>query len=106
MQYFINLPTSTQSNVFLSKTNAINFLIEKMLLDEVKNCCSCGKPMFLRKSNKYNNNINNRCTSRICKRISIFHDKLINIPIIPINNYFLAIYEILCRDLEKKNINP
>ncbi|KAG0440113.1 hypothetical protein DMUE_1973 [Dictyocoela muelleri] len=62
--------------------------------------------MKLCKSTGNLNNLTYRCSDRTCHlRRSVFLNKLINSLKIPLNNYFLAVYEILCRDYEKRILN-
>lgn len=106
MKNIWDLPDKTTHEIFLSQKTSINFLKEHELIDSEKKCDKCGETMKIASAATYSNNLAYRCTSKKCHvRKPFLFGNLLSTPKIPLNSYFLAIYEILCRDYEKRILN-
>lgn len=101
-----NVPERTNSQIFQSTRESLNYLIEVGLLERKSHCTKCGAVSNLEYDKTYVNGGYYRCSCRTCRsRMLLLENKKINLPKIQLNSKFLAIYEFLANDYEKRVMN-
>lgn len=103
MKESITIPESTASEIFTSASKALKYLEEEDLIPSGGNCLICTEEYRWVEDGAYLFGGCFRCSNSNCKsRKVIFENKKINKPLIPIHKKFLAVYEILNDDYQKR----
>lgn len=106
MENYLRLPKKTTDCIFYSNTEAIQYLLDCELIPTEKTCEYCAHVSKLIKDTTYVDGVAYRCINLNCrKRTHYLGNSLLATPRVQLYKKFLAIYEYLSRDYEKRVLN-